>query len=206
MISRLHLSTILVTAALIWGGLLVLSGVQVSPEWTRPLSTVTGVMVLLLAAFDLFLWKLSFLQGWFVKRPVLYGTWRTEIRSTWVDPSTGKQAGPIEAYMVVHQSFSALSLRLYTKESASELLGAEIVGGHDGVYRVAGVYRNEPMLSVRDRSQIHHGGLLLHVIGSPPTALKGHYWTDRKSAGEIELTERKTEEFHDFATAHAAFH
>ena len=111
MISRLHLSAILVTAALIWGSLLVLSGVQVSPEWTRPLSMVTGVMVLLLAAFDLFLWKISFLQGWFVKRPALYGTWRAEIRSNWVDPSTGKELEPIEGYMVVHQSFSALSLR-----------------------------------------------------------------------------------------------
>jgi hypothetical protein len=29
----------------------------------------------------------------------------------------------------------------------------------------------------------------------------GHYWTDRESAGEIELTDRRSQKFQDFQSA-----
>jgi len=205
MMTRLHLSVILAAAALIWGALLVLEGVAIPAHWIRPLSSVTGIMVLLLICFDVFLWKLPFLQGWFVKRPLIFGTWRVVIRSNWNDPSTGRAVKPIEGYMVIRQTFSSLSLRLYTKESCSELLGVEINGARDGMFRLVGVYRNEPLLSARERSSIHHGALLLQVIGFPSTALKGSYWTDRNTAGEIELSARHKETFDDFESARAAF-
>jgi hypothetical protein len=29
--------------------------------------------------------------------------------------------------------------------------------------------------------------VLLQIVGRPVTALKGHYWTDRNTSGEIEI-------------------
>lgn len=203
MISRIHLSIILLLASLICGILLIIDGVAVSISWLRYLSIVTGILLLLLAAFDIWLWRLPFLQGWFVERPDISGTWRATIRSTW--PSTDKMIEPVEGYMAIRQTFSLLSLRLMTDESASELLAAEIIHSPDNTFRVAGVYRNEPKLLVRHRSPIHHGALLLQIVGAPATAFNGYYWTDRKTAGELKLTDRRKKIFYDFETAKQMF-
>ena len=174
MIPRIHLSTILLLAAFIWGVLLMVAGgVAVSISWLRYLSTVTGALLFLLGAFDVWLWRLPFLQGWFVRRPSIGGTWRTVVRSNWIDPSTGERIEPVEGYMAIRQTYSSLSLRLMTSESASELIGSEIVSFPDGTFRITGVYRNEPKQLIRDRSPIHNGAILLTVIGRPATALKG---------------------------------
>lgn len=206
MISKTHLSTILFFAAIIWGILLVVvSGINVSISWLRHISTVTGILLLLLGTFDKWLWRLSLLQGWFVKRPVIRGSWQAILRSNWVDPSTGKGIEPIDGFMIIHQTYSSLSLRLLTGESSSELIGAEVITLADGTMRIAGVYRNEPRQLLRERSPIHNGAILLEIIGRPVTCLRGHYWTDRNTSGEIELMNRRNEIFHDYETAKKSF-
>jgi hypothetical protein len=199
-IEKLHLSTIILIAALLWGFLLLFEGVAVSPTWLHPFSRVVGVLMVLLTAFDLWLWRLPFLQGWFVKRPVVTGTWRAEVRSNWLDPATG-QTTTREGFMVIRQTFSTMSVCLMTDESMSELLGAEISRNADGTYRVFGVYRNEPRYAVRDRSAIHFGALQLRVAGSPPERIEGHYWTDRNTAGELSLWGRKRSHAQDIPSA-----
>ena len=49
------------------------------------------------------------------------------------------------------------------------------------------MFRNQPRISVQDQSRTHLGALVLDVIGDPssPSELKGHYWTDRGTSGEI---------------------
>lgn len=185
MLSRLHLSAILLVASAIWGGLLLYQGVAIGGSWFHPFSGVVGALVLLLAAFDLWAWRLRILRGWFVPRPDLRGTWRVELQSGWKDPATDKVIGPIVAYLVVRQTFSWLSIRMLTAESASELVAAEINKASDGTYRLAAVYRNEPKLSVRDRSPIHYGAIVLDVQVDPVKELAGCYWTDRNSRGEL---------------------
>lgn len=201
MLNRLHLSVILLIAAAIWGGLLVFEGVAVSGTWFRPFSTVVGLLLLLLVAFDLWAWRLRILHGWFVPRPDLRGTWRVEIQSDWKTPVTNEAIGPIITYLVVRQTFSTLSVRMLTAESASELVAAEINKASDGTYRLAAVYRNEPKLSVRDRSPIHYGAIVLDVQGDPAKELSGYYWTDRNSRGEIRTLSRYTAIAGSFADA-----
>lgn len=189
-ISKIHLTTILLIAAVIWGLFLIIGGIAVSASWLRYLSTVTGIILLLLFVFDLWLWRLPFLQGWFVKRPILNGTWKTTIRSTWRDPSTKKSIEPIEGFMVIHQTYSSLSLRLLTQQSSSEIIGSTIQSFPDGRYIVSGIYRNEPRQLLRQKSPIHYGAFILEMAGRPVMSLKGHYWTDRNTSGEIELSNR----------------
>ncbi len=206
MISKTHLSTIIFFAAIIWGVLLVvLSGVAVSVSWLRHVSTVTGILLLFLSGFNMWLWRLPFLQGWFVKRPIIRGSWQAIIRSNWVDPSTGKGIEPIDGFMIIRQTYSLLSLHLLTAGSSSELIGAEIITYTDGTMRMAGVYRNEPRRLIRERSPIHNGAILFEIIGRPVTCLRGHYWTDRNTSGEIELKNHRNEIFHDYETAKKYF-
>lgn len=83
-----YIKAILYVAVAAWTGILYVSGESITSNWLRRLSVLTTVVLLVVMAFDLWLWKLRFLHGWFVKRPVIDGTWAAEIRSNWIDPNT----------------------------------------------------------------------------------------------------------------------
>ena len=204
MIAKIHIQVIVFFAAAIWGALLLLQGVAVDIWWFRYYSIVTGILVFLLTSFDFFLWRVPFLQGWLVKRPDLRGTWRAEFRSNWIDPSTGQGIPARVAYIAIRQTFSTLTFRLMTSESTSELLNAQLVPSMDGSYRLLGIYRNEPRHSVRGQSAIHNGALLLDVSSAPVTRMTGHYWTDRNTAGEIELRGHVEQCHSDYESAREA--
>lgn len=92
-----------------------------------------------------------------------------------------------------------------TAESTSELVAERILVAADGVSQTVGVYVNQPKLSVRERSAIHYGALLLDVHGDPPTSLEGSYWTDRDSRGTMHLTDRRRKVFSSYEEAARAF-
>ena len=199
-----YVKAIIYTTVAIWAIILLVSGQQLSSDLLRPLSSVTSAVVLLSIAFELWLWKLPLLHGWFVKRPVIEGTWRAQLRSNWKDASAAA-IQPIEGYVVIRQTLLSLSMRLMTKESASHLVGTEIVCAADGLYCVSGVYRNEPRFQDRTHSQIHFGAVWLRVTDTPTQIIEGHYWTDRNTAGEMRLTEKQREQFQDFESAQAFY-
>lgn len=199
-----YVKAIIYTTVAVWAIVLLVSGQKLSSDLLRPLSTVTSVVVLLSIVFELWLWRLPFLHGWLVKRPVIEGTWRVEIRSNWKDDG-GATIPPVEGYIVIRQTFLNLSLRLLTKESSSHLVGTEIICSVDGLYCVSGVYRNEPRYEDRSHSPIHYGAVWLQVIDTPAQMLEGHYWTDRNTAGEMRLTVRQRKKFQDFQSAQAHY-
>jgi hypothetical protein len=199
-----YVKAIIYTTVVLWALTLLLSGQHLSSALLRPLSAVTSAVVLLSVAFEFWLWKLPALQGWLVKRPVIEGTWRAEILSNWKNDS-GNTLPPIEGYVVIKQTLLNLSLRLMTSESSSHLIGTEIVCASDGTYCVSGVYQNEPRYQDRNHSEIHFGAVWLQVVGSPAHIIQGHYWTDRKTAGEMRLTERQEIELADFKSAQTYF-
>lgn len=53
---------------------------------------------------------------------------------------------------------------------------------------------------VPDRA-IHYGAVWLKIIDEPPKKVLGHYWTDRESAGEMELTDQQRKKFQTFQSA-----
>jgi hypothetical protein len=199
-----YIKAILYLAVGVWAVVLFFTGQPITSSFFRPVSTVTTIVVLAVMVFELWLWKLPFLHDWLVKRPVIDGTWKAELRSNWKD-TDGIGIVPIEGYVVIRQSLQSLSIRLLTPESSSKLVGTEIVCSVDGLYCVSGVYRNEPRFQVRERSPIHYGAVWLEVIEAPSKMLKGHYWTDRNTAGELVLSERQGKTFQDFNSAHAYY-
>ena len=197
MLSRLHLSAILLIAAGVWGIALVIAGSQVEADWFRPFSVVVGVLMVLLSIADKWLWRVKWLRPWLFNMPDLHGTWRVSIQPT----APAGSPNHVSAFIVIRQTFSSISLRLYTAESHSETLSARVVRCDDGTCNVAAVYRNMPRLQVRDRSPLHHGALLLSVQGDPPESLSGQYWTDRLSQGELLLSERSSAIAHSYDQA-----
>jgi hypothetical protein len=200
-----YIKAIIYVAVLAWTVILYVNHAAIQSTWLKSLSTVTTIVLYAVMAFDLWLWKLPFLHGWFVKRPVIDGTWKVEIRSNWINPVTGAKIPPVEGYMVVRQTLTTLSLRLLTEESRSELVGTEIVCSSDGLYCISGVYRNEPRFEVRHRSAIHYGAVWLRINDESEKKVTGHYWTDRETAGEMELSNRQKKSFQTFKSAQAYY-
>lgn len=187
MIDRVQVSALIAVPLASVAVSLVLAGEPLSWNWVKSFGGAVSATVSAMALFDRWAWKLRLLQGWFVKRPVLIGDWTFAIESLWIDPETRRQRDPIEARVAIRQTYSRLHLRLETPESAGDFVASNIVAKEDGTYQVAGVFRNQPRIAVQDRSRTHLGALVLEAIGDPalPGELKGHYWTDRGTSGEI---------------------
>jgi hypothetical protein len=203
MIKSIHLTTLIWGAFLLLGGLLILEGTQITTGLFKPCGTVVTIIAFALLIFDKWLWSFHFLHPWFVDRPYLKGTWKGTLKSTYVQPETKEEIPPIEVYLVIRQTFSAIHMRLISRESSSESMANNIPRGEDGVYSLASVYRNTPNIAHRGRSPIHHGAMLLRVEGDPPASLSGDYWTDRLTVGEVQFTHRSGRLYYDFDSATA---
>ncbi len=185
--NSLHLLAIIGVAFGVGALALLVAGESVSIRWFFSIgmaSTATGLVIL---AFNRWLWLVPHLQGWFVHRPHLAGTWNVELKSLWVDPDTGVMKGPIAGTATITQTHNEIYIHMKTDESIGELVEGNIVRKTDGAYQIVGVFLNKPKMSVRERSAIHHGAIMLDVLGPPtaPTGLKGSYWTDRRTCGEF---------------------
>lgn len=204
MLTRLHISSFIGLTIGVWLLALWLQGMPVlSAEFVKPFSIVVGAITLLVTLFNKYLWSLKVFKGWYVKRPDLRGTWKAELKSSWIDSETGNSSAPIMGYVVIRQSLTTLSFRLMTKESRSRLVANSIDQEEDDdLFKLIGVYRNEPKIELQGaRSEIHLGSFALEIHGSPVYELEGHYWTDRGTKGGMKLTGRVKELYDTFDQA-----
>ena len=187
MIDRVQVSALIAVPLASVAVSLVLADEPPSWNWVKSFGGAVSATVSAIALFDRWAWKLRLLQGWFVKCPILVGHWTFAIESLWIDPETRRRRDPIEAKVTIRQTYTRLHLRLETAESTGDFVASKIVAKEDGTYQVAGVFRNEPRIAVQDRSRTHLGAIVLEVVGDPasPSELRGHYWTDRGTSGEI---------------------
>ncbi len=197
---RFLVTSLLVVAACAWAATFLAAGEPVPARIFGSLGTVTTVALLAIFVFDAWAWTLPGVSS-VLKRPDLRGTWAGQI--TPPDAITRQPTAPIEAYAVVRQTYTTIHMRLFTAESESVTLAAELVEDADGEQVFANVYRNEPRRAVADRSAMHHGGTRLRVVGADGAVLAGSYWTDRWTCGEVSLQRREREHATDFASAKA---
>jgi hypothetical protein len=137
--------------------------------------------------FHRWLWKLDIFKGWLVTIPYLQGTWKGVLQSNWKNPETGEGVGEIPIYLVIKQSFKKIECSIFTKESSSYSLSADI-DEIQGNTQLSYTYTNTPKSSFRERSEIHNGAALLKIIKGEQMKLSGEYWTDRQTIGEIQLS------------------
>jgi hypothetical protein len=198
-----YISVLVFIGALVLGTALLAQGTPVPQGFFSSLSPVVTALMLMLSAFDLWIWRWPLINR-FVKRPDISGTWQAHLRSSWIDPGTQQTAATITSAMVIHQTYTTINVRLLTAESASQQLGASLARTEDGRYQLSGVYRNEPKVTVRDRSRMHFGAFLLDVGDSARQSLEGEYWTDRGTCGEMSARKRVRKKLTTFDEAIAA--
>jgi hypothetical protein len=177
-------------SGIIWVCFALYSNIDLSKIWDffLILPKVAAIDLILIAIFTKWGWKFKIFQGWLVPFPDLNGSWEGHIQTTWVNPETGKTPGPIPAILTIKQSFGSVSCVLRTVEMTSYSYAEEFMLEKDNQIRqLSYSYTSKPNLTVADRSTAHDGTIAFEIIGIPVSKLKGHYWTARKSTGEITL-------------------
>jgi hypothetical protein len=151
------------------------------------------------------MWAWRVFRPWLNTRPDLRGTWKGQLLSNWADPQTGHRSGPIEAYLVVRQTYSSISVQLFSLQSISASLSASIVTEAEGLRTLFVTYRNVPSVLLREDSPIHYGGMMLLALGVPAIKLDGEYWTDRRTKGAVTFLSRVKLVAQDFTHAAGFF-
>ena len=110
-----------------------------------------------------------------------------------------------DAYLVVRQTAATVTVTMFTDESTSRSsLGK--VSSLDGQAQLDYLYLNRPDPRFEYRSRIHHGSASLAVTGRHASRLRGRYWTDRNSRGELDFDQRRRKSFaEDYESASALF-
>lgn len=138
--------------------------------------------------FRTWLWKIPWLRGWLVPFPNLSGTWTGQLKSDWVDPESGKESTPKEVMLTIKQSYTHISCVMHSAEMKSHSFaeGLQIQEAQQ-TRRLVYTYTSVPRTTLDHRSTTHVGTMLFDIIEKPTRKLKGHYWTARRTKGEVEL-------------------
>lgn len=172
----------------------------------EPLKYLSGAVFVATALFtlwDLWLWRLAWLQLIPGVPLCVRGTWKGTLESSWVDAS-GQKIAPKDAYLVVRQTYSVVHVTLLTNESKSEssLSG---VTKTEGLSVLHYLFFNKPKMKHEAVSRMHHGSTTLEVSGKPARRLTGRYWTDRDTRGELDFNAHNKKIADDFEEAASLF-
>jgi len=190
---------VLVFAIGIWS-----TGGPLKPGWLRFFSAAVLVATAVLGIWDLWLWGLSLIQRIPRVPRNIRGTWKGTLTSFWTDPETRKRPEPKTVFLVVRQSASHLTVVLLTDESSSRSSLASLSDDGTSV-TLAYMYLNRPDSRVEHRSRMHNGSVFLEITGRPATRIRGRYWTDRDSRGELDFDQSRSRIVDDFRDATTLF-
>jgi hypothetical protein len=182
---------------------LYVSGVHIQAGVKQAISYLPTALTFLVALWDIWLWRLPGLQL-LAKRPWIAGIWSATLTPTAasVIPKGGNR-GPIEAYVIIKQTFWSIGVRQYTSESRSDsraTMWSETTDGSNRAFTYT--YANRPRQELENRSRPHLGTTVLDVVGLRPSTITGDYFTDRYTKGDMtmRLVDRTTG-YADFASA-----
>lgn len=183
----------LVISASAWFLIYLLTGLEINKWWDifRPLPTVATIVLFLFALFTRWGWRWKIFQGWLVPFPNLSGTWEGSIHTTWLDSKSGQKTGSIPVILAIKQSFLRISCVMRTAEMTSYSYAEGFMIQSDSqIKKLVYSYSSNPKIGLAHRSKPHDGTVTLDIIGNPVSKLTGHYWTTRKTTGDIYVTFR----------------
>src|SRR5258708_10289638 len=118
-------------AAAIALGIVWATSGKLDVTYAKAIVTATSVVTLFLLAFDRWLWRYVPFR-WLTTRPVLHGTWKAELRTTY-----GERADEIiESYLVIRQTYSRICIDMLFDRSNSRSMSGDLVceGGRYSLY------------------------------------------------------------------------
>ena len=163
-------------------------------------TNAAAIFAALLGLFQAWLWRTWFgrtILGWPV--PDLTGTWQGIVKPG-VAPANKPLAPPSAVYLVVRQTAFGFRATLHTLESSSRTVAAEFTQ-LDGDVELVYSYVNTPLQNIQDRSPVHAGTAILTMAPGWPESMRGLYFTQRLTRGELEFGARSRSLASSFAGA-----
>ncbi|HLG13804.1 MAG TPA: hypothetical protein VJH03_04650 [Blastocatellia bacterium] len=203
MISRTRASFIVAIVIGVFAVGIAATGGAVQAAWLRFYPGAVTIVVAAIAAWDHWLWRWTLVQRLPGVPRDIRGTWKGELDTFWKH-ETGTSPSRKVVYLVVRQTASQVSVSLLTNESRSASSLATV--SSDGTtVSLDYLYLNWPDLHVQERSRVHHGSASLIVSGTPANRLRGQYWTNRDTKGELDFPARALQLAEDFDGAALIF-
>ncbi|GMO45549.1 MAG: hypothetical protein Ta2G_00480 [Termitinemataceae bacterium] len=162
------------------------------------ISDVATIDTIAIFIFTKWLWKCRIFKKWLVPFPNLNGTWTGNIYSDWINPETNQPTPPIPVMLTIKQTFFNISCLMQTTEmkSYSNIEGFSIDEDRQ-IKQITYSYTSRSRIVLNQRSPPHDGTIVFDILEKPDRKLKGRYWTERKTKGEITLTFHSKELYDD---------
>lgn len=158
--------------------------------------TVTGIF---LVFYDKYLWRCYAVRQWVAQLPDLQGVWKVTIMPVKLNDHSEQSSYAVIGYAQFDQTASSLNMRLYTEDSRSTTIAYAIREIEQNHFRLVIIYQNRPRVKERAREgTIHDGAAIYEFRGYRPEKLAGEYWTEKPTRGEIELSDRRTDEIDSY--------
>jgi hypothetical protein len=170
----------------------------------RVYSLAGSALGLLYLAYERFAWRWAWVRR-LTGVPMLDGTWRGVLATTFVRPGTEEPIPPKPAFLVVRQSGNQVHVGMLTDEMVSVSDQASLTRGADSRWTMRWTYRSDPLQTHRLDSPAHRGAAELRVPIQGGDRMLGSYFTERRTTGDLTFDERLDGHFADAAAAETAF-
>lgn len=167
----------------------------VSLNTAKVVVSASSVVTLVLLAFDRFLWRWPGFRRLHT-RPVLRGTWKTELRTTYEE----RKDEVIDCFLVIDQTFSRICARMLFDRSRSSSMSGDIVR-ENGRCVLYYVFRSDKNALEPDTNPPARGAADLTIASKPMTHLEGDYWMERGTKGTLRTAGHNATLFDTFAAA-----
>lgn len=182
-------------AALVSAVIVLATGGTVDINLAKAVATASTLVILFLLMFDQWLWRWPGFRR-LHSRPVLHGTWRTELRTSYEH----RRDEVIESYLVIDQTYSRICTRMLFDRSRSSSMSGDLV--HENGRRVLYyVFRSDKHVLEPDTNPPARGAADLTVATMPTPHLEGDYWMERGTKGRLQTTGHTRKLYDTFAGA-----
>ena len=200
--SRARTAAYVVTFA--WSIALFIAGVQVPGALSKSLAASPTVIVACFWIFDHLLWRQRPLRR-LAQMPNLRGTWKgTLVSHRANDDGVVVVHPPIPVFLTVDQTYTSVSIRLFSAESSSRSFATAVQKGAGQEFTLYYHYSNKAKMPFRRWSPIHDGASRIDIAGTRPAHLAGEYWTDRHTQGTYELIRMTDRQYYSWRDASKA--
>lgn len=175
-------------------GVALYKGADFQKELLNAITQAVSITILLRFVYVKWLWKWLPWLEYVHSVPYLEGVWSGVFQSTWQPPDGSPPPKGLIEVKISQPNMFTIKVTQKSGESISYSYGESFEHLEDDTIFLNYSYRNEPNASVRHRSQINYGTSRYRLERKNGTmTLKGAYFTDRKSTGDVELTRDRKE-------------
>lgn len=156
---------------------------QILPAFFQSLTAALSISTIGFGIFSRRTWDSQRFARW-LSRPMIHGVWQGHLSTNYLTEE-GNRMRPIEIYFVIKQTYLSVSIESFTKTQEGESrVEALIKNAKTDSFRLFYMFELRRLYNGENKLTTGSGELRLIESG---TRLRGHYWTNSPTQGDIDL-------------------